>query len=77
MTTQAKAASTHTPGLVDTAWYDAIIAAKARARLNNRGVAYAIRWADGHCTIADQKPSLRSREMRVLECDSTGAEYLA
>lgn len=63
--------------MTDAEWYDTIIAAKARARLNNRGVAYAIQWPDGHYTVADQKPSLRSHEMRVLECDHTGAEYLA
>ena len=58
-------------------WYETIIAAKARARLNDRGVAYAIQWPDGHCTTEDNKPSLRSRDMRVLECDHTGGENLA
>ena len=58
-------------------WYDAVIATKARARLNGRGYAFAVQWPDGHCTVEDRKPSLRSRDMRVMECDCTGAEYLA
>jgi hypothetical protein len=58
-------------------WYDAIIAAKARARLNGRGVAYAIQWPPGHFSAEDNKPSLRSPDMRVLECDCTGGEHLA
>ena len=61
----------------DADWYEAIISAKARARLNKRGVAYAIQWPDGHCTAEDNKPSLRNQQMRVLECDNTGAEHLA
>lgn len=58
-------------------WPDAIIAAKARARLNKRGVAYAIQWPAGHFSAEDNKPSLRNQHMRVLECDCTGGEYLA
>jgi hypothetical protein len=58
-------------------WADAIIAAKARARLNGRNVAYAVQWPLGHYTDEENKPSLRQPNMRVLECDCTGAEYLA
>lgn len=58
-------------------WYETIIAAKARARLNSRGYAFAVQWPDGHCTVEDRKPSLRSQDMRVLDCDCTGAERLA
>lgn len=58
-------------------WYDALIGAKARARLNNRKVAYAVQWPDGHCTVEDNKPMLRNHDMRVIECDCSGGEYLA
>ena len=58
-------------------WYETIIAAKARARLNKLGYAFAVQWPDGHCTVEDRKPSLRARDMRVLDCDCTGAESLA
>ena len=58
-------------------WYDALIAAKARARLNNLGYAFAVRWPLGHCTVEDRKPSLRTREMKVIECLASGEEFLA
>lgn len=58
-------------------WYQALIEAKARARLNGRGYAFAIQWPLGHCTVEDNKPSLRSQNMRVIECDCAGGEYLA
>jgi hypothetical protein len=58
-------------------WYDALIGAKARARLNGRGYAFAVQWPDGHSTVEDNKPMLRNQQMRVIECDSTGGEYLA
>ena len=61
----------------EAAWYEAIIAAKARARLNGQGYAFAVQWPDGHCTVEDRKPSLRSRDMRVMDCDNTGKEYPA
>ena len=58
-------------------WYEALIAAKARARLNGLGYAFAIQWPDGHCTNSDRKPSLRNQQMRVVECTRDGGEYLA
>lgn len=61
----------------EAAWYGTILAAKERARRNNQGYAFAVQWPDGHCTVEDRKPLLRSREMRVLECDCTGAVYYA
>lgn len=59
------------------AWYDALIAAKARARLNGLGYAFAIQWPAGHCTAEDRKPSLRNQQMRVVECTCDGRENLA
>jgi hypothetical protein len=58
-------------------WYNTLIAAKARARLSGLGCAYAVQWPLGHCTVEDRKPSLRSPQMKVIECDCTGAEHLA
>jgi hypothetical protein len=58
-------------------WYDALIAAKARSRLNGLGYAFAVQWPAGHCTVEDRKPSLRSQQMRVIECTSDGREVLA
>lgn len=58
-------------------FYDALIAAKARARLNGLGYAFAIQWPAGHCTAEDRKPSLRNQQMRVVECTCDGGEYLA
>lgn len=58
-------------------WYETLIAAKARARLNGRGYAFAVQWPDGHCTVEDNKPSLRNQHMRVIECTCDGGEYLA
>lgn len=58
-------------------WYDALIGAKARARLNGAGYAFAVQWPAGHCTVEDRKPSLRSQQMRVVECTCDGRENLA
>lgn len=58
-------------------WYAALIAAKARSRLNGLGYAFAVQWPAGHCTAEDRKPSLRSPNMRVVECTSDGRENLA
>lgn len=58
-------------------WYDAVIGAKARARLNGLGYAFAVQWPLGHFTVEDRKPSLRSQNMRVLECTCDGRECLA
>lgn len=58
-------------------WYDALISAKARSRLNSLGYAFAIQWPGGHCTVEDRKPSLRNQQMRVVECTCDGRENLA
>jgi hypothetical protein len=58
-------------------WYGALIGAKARARLNGLGYAFAVQWPDSHCTVEDRKPMLRSQDMRVIDCDCTGNEALA
>lgn len=60
--------------MLDT-WADAVIAAKHRAE--KTGVAYAVRWPLGHYTVEDRKPSLRTREFRVLECFEDGTEQHA
>ena len=58
-------------------WYAALIGAKARAKLNGRGYAFAVQWPTGLCTIEDNKPMLRQPGMKVIDCDCTGAECLA
>jgi hypothetical protein len=60
-----------------TDWYAALIGAKARAKLNGRGYAFAVQWPTGRCTVEDDKPMLRQPGMRVIDCDCSGAEYLA
>lgn len=56
-------------------WWDALIAATARARLNKQGYAYVVQWPDGHCTADDNKPLIQSRDMRVTEVLNTGEYY--
>lgn len=58
-------------------WEDTVMAAKTRARANERGYAYAVQWPDKHFTVEDNRPLLRNRDFRVLECDDMGTEYWA
>jgi len=58
-------------------WYNTLIAAKARSRLNGLGYSHAVQWPDGHCTVEDLKPSLRNQHMKVIECTCDGGEFLA
>lgn len=60
-----------------TDWYAALIGAKARARLNARGTAFAVQWPTGRCTVEDDKPLLRNAGFKVIECDCAGGEFLA
>jgi hypothetical protein len=55
---------------------DATIAAHRQSRMVACGVAYAVRWPLGHCTVEFRKPSLRDQRMTVVEC-SMGKELLA
>ncbi len=54
---------------------DAIIAAHHMAKKN--GYAFAVRWPIGHSTVEAYKPSLRTREMKVIECRQDGSEVFA
>lgn len=63
------------PVLFDT-FSDAIIAAHRQSRQVSAGVAYAVQWPLGHCTVEFQKPSIRDNRMRVVCCED-GRETLA
>ena len=54
----------------------AIIAAHRQSRAVSSGVAYAVQWPLGHCTVEYRKPSLRDQRMKVIEC-CDGRESLA
>jgi hypothetical protein len=49
----------------------------ARQAARKSGLAYAVQWPDGHWTVEQRKPLLRTREMKVLEYGPDGVEYLA
>jgi hypothetical protein len=55
---------------------DALIAAHRQSRMVERGIAYAVRWPLGHCTVEFVAPSLRDPSMRVVCCQD-GRETLA
>jgi hypothetical protein len=56
---------------------DCVVAAHSEAKKNEFGYAFAVKWPLGHCTVETRKPSLRSHQMKVIECRKDGSEVLA
>jgi hypothetical protein len=58
-------------------WGEALCAAHRLAKQTARGIAYAIRWPAGHCTVEEKTPLIKDRSMRVVLVTASGEEQLA
>lgn len=58
-------------------WGEALCAAHRLAKQTARGIAYAIRWPAGHCTVEEKTPLIKDRSTRVVLVTASGEEQLA